>query len=230
MTDTNKEAVTETTEKEFGEPQIQVPLERLEFTQLSLNRAWETMYKAFLTELDVTPTEKQDANLREIMAKLHNPTTTAILAGIDLSDKFDHWVMGQREIPLAVVFDINNDITRLRNNSHALPAAALNKFGVGSDDPRWVYGPLPEDRIISGSVERIPMRAETTGALLYGYLELFTEQLKRPDGTPYEQLTNIVAFRCKNNYILPASIWRWFEVTDKDVKAAWNEGRSKVVK
>lgn len=220
--------VTETPELEQT-PVSAIDVKNIDFVKKSLETLWDVFSSELLTKLGDTPENRQW--LLDKTAFLRHAHLATALNAIDFVEYYQHYVVGKREVDLPVIFTLENLGRGIRNHASAIPLTALNKHGVGSDDPRWTYESLPVSRLFAGEPGsvRIPIRGETLTETIYGYLELFTFEKKVGDRI-VRHITEIPAIRVKDNYIVPNAVWRWFEVDESSVKDAWLTGKSYVKK
>ena len=206
-----------------------IDVKNLDFVKQSLNTLWDVFSVEVIKKLGDTPENRQW--LLDKTTFLRHAHIATALNAVDFVEYYQHYVVGKREVDLPVIFTLENLGRGIRNHASAIPMTALNKHGVGTDDPRWVYDNLPVGRLFTGEPGsvRIPIRGETLTETIYGYLELFTFEKQIGDRI-VKHITEIPAIRVKDNYIVPNAVWRWFEVEETAVKDAWRTGKSYVKK
>ena len=231
-----EQSPTDTAEPEAPtSPKLGSDLTATQFAQKSLNAAWSVFYKEFAAKFGNGENDENLLWLRSKTAQLQFAMLHMSAAGSEFMDYYNEYFIRRRGevVETPVIFHMQNLATSFSRASHALPPAVLNKHGVGSDDPNWTYNLLPTDRIVQtderGRYIRVPIKAETFNEIIFGFYELFIHE-KEVEGKKIYLTTEFPAIRVKENYIPPSAIWRWYEVTEKDVRDAWHTGRSIVKK
>lgn len=233
--ETLAEQVAEPDEAVKTTPKLGADLTATEFAQKSLQAAWATFYKNFAAKFGVGENDENLKWLRSQTSILQFAMLHMSAAGSEFLEYYDQYFLRNKGeiVETPVIFHMQNLATGFSRASHALPAPALNKHGVGSDDPNWTYDVLPTKRITEqdarGRFIRVPIKAETFNEIIFGYYELFVHE-KEVDGKKIYLTTEFPAIRVKDNYIPPMAIWRWYEVSEKDVRDAWHTGRAVVKK
>lgn len=172
--------------------------------------------------------EEVDTFIKDTLEPLHTAGIVTANNSVMLVEYLQHYLIGKKNIPLPAFYKIEDLMTGVKRHVTALPSEVLNKPGVGSDDPRWKTEPLP----MAGLKEdtRIPVKCETFDSIIYGYLELFRQEVMDENNQIYVEVSPFPAIRIAKNYVPATAVWRWFEVDEQTVKDAWNHGKSRVRK
>lgn len=206
-------------------------LDHVTFAIEGINAAWRAFYTAMGNRFG--DDEETLSFIHQTSSVLRESMIGMSYNGTLFMDYFNHYIVkGNGVVELPVMFMLEDFQFGFNNHNTAIPAYARNINGPGSDDPRWTYDALPTKRLFEttdpGSV-RIAIRGETTGYILYGFLELFVQE-KKVGEEVVKLVTEIPAIRVKDNYIPPNAVWRWYEVDEDRVAAEWKAGNSIVKK
>lgn len=179
-------------------------------------------------------TDEDRAELRAMVNHLQMATLETTYHGMTFSEYFNAYMGSNKPLDLPVLYLMNDALRGFATSCTAIPESMQNihdeSFPGGSQDPRWTYKNLPVEKVLDGGgYVHIPVKVETFGLIFWGYLELF-EYVKTVDGKPVKVTCSIPAIRVKDQYLSVNAVYRWMQVTDKDVQERFIKGNYKIVK
>ena len=151
-------------------------------------------------------------------------------ASCDYMEMFQHHVVDNQRLTSPVLFRMNDLGAKIMRSATFVNHDVTSRRPThGHDDKRWLTEPLPYERLVKDKQKiglvRIPMKADTGLETIYGYYELFVDNTIGPNGKPLGVTTTMAAFRTKEKYIIPNSIYRWYIVEEDLIRKVWRTGR-----
>lgn len=192
----------------------------------SINMYFDVMVEQIGEAFNANP--EQLELIKNVLAKPREALCEVSTNAIEYTEVFNHHVVENRRLDSPVLFLLNNKAAAIMNNAFMFNRRDISRRPEhGDSDPRWKYEALPLALLYDDSKEpgevSIPIKADTGHETVFGYLELFVNRVKSKDGQLIKMITEIPAIRVKDNYVVPNSIYRWFEVTKTDVEQDWKK-------
>lgn len=198
-----------------------------EFVAQSLSIAWNSFEALLVNKLGAN--EENEEWVRSACSLLRGSHLGTAIHAADLIDTYNYHVVTNRQHDEIIGFILQDKIAAVTSQYTAIPRAALSLHPKEMDaDKRWLYTPLPAQRLLTGKERSIPVRIQTPKDTIFGYYELMIKEWATPDGKVARAGTTVPCVRIKSGYILPNSTWRWHEVEERDVKDAWLRGKDMV--
>lgn len=196
-------------------------IEDLEFVNISVNSAWDVFCRNLHAKLGGTDeaAEWVAANT----AYMRKCSADTSLVAVELSRYVEEFVIPSQKMAPAVTYKLTDLVVDTQRKSTYIPLTALNTWAPGTDDPNWETGPLPVEEIVNfvkTGVTKIPVKCETNGSFVYGFLELFSYQTLH-EGKIVNMMSEFPAIRVKDKYLSISYITKWKRIDEKEVKNVW---------